>query len=376
MFGCMAGVVQKEYCHCHQVVYMIKKSFLFLLLLSFFFASHAIAASQTPARVMVVHSYESDHICGKPQGDGVVLALKEAGWEMGRNLELRSFFMDTKKTFTTPEAIQERGRLALNEIEAFKPQVVVVLDDNAVKQVLLPLVDREDISIVFSGMNGQPGDYSQKAAFLKSLQNPGHNVTGVYEKLHLVKSIRVIAASLGETGPADKVVGITDYSPTGNAITRQFELELKDARSPLAWELRRVKDFEEYKAVIAEINSDPNVRAIYPAALTLKTAEGETYTAGKIFEWTTANSNKPEMALNYYFSKIGLFGGAAVDFTRMGYQAGKKAAKILGGTRAGDIPIEDAVDYAIVFNLGRAKTLGIDIPKPLLTAADHVYKAQ
>jgi len=355
---------------------MVRKSFMFLFLLGLHFASTAIAAPHSLARVMVVHSYESDHICGKPQGDGVASALAEAGWVSGQNLELESFYMDTKKTFTTPEAIQERGRLALDAIEDFKPQVVVVLDDNAVKQVLLPLVDREDISIVFSGMNGQPAAYSEKVAFLESLQNPGHNVTGVYEKLHLVKSIRVVAASLGGIGPQDKVIGITDYSPTGNAITRQFELELKDASTPLAWELRRVKDFEEYKAVIAEINADPQVRAIYPAALTLQTAEGETYTAGKIFDWTTTHSEKPEMALNYYFSKIGLFGGAAVDFTRMGYQAGQKAAKILGGAKAGDIPIEDAMDYAIVFNLGRAQSLGIDIPKPLLTAADHVYKTQ
>jgi len=346
------------------------------LIAGFLGAQCLVAASQPEARVMVVHSYSSDHVCGKPQGDGVASALAEEGWFVGKNLELRSFYMDTKKTFTTPEEIAERGRLALQAIDEFKPQVVVVLDDNAVKEVLLPLVDREGVSVVFSGMNGQPDNYSRSATFLKSLQQPGHNVTGVYEKLHLLKSLRVIAASLGDTARGDKVVGITDYSPTGNAITRQFELELEGESPSMGWELRRVKDFEEYKALIRELNEDRHVRAIYPAALSLRTLEGETYAAGKIFEWTTQNSQKPEMALNYFFSKIGLFGGAAVDFTRMGYQAGKKTARILAGTRAGDIPIDDASDYAIVFNLDRAQSLGIDIPKALLTAADHVYKTK
>ncbi|MES9851555.1 MAG: ABC transporter substrate binding protein [Candidatus Thiodiazotropha sp. L084R] len=261
-------------------------------------------------------------------------------------------------------------------VEEFNPQVVIVLDDNAIREVMLPLVNRNDLSIVFSGMNGQPAEYNRKTEFLNSLDSPGHNVTGVYEKLHLVKSLRVIAAAIGDIKEGDKVVGITDYSPTGNAITRQFEIELEQKTPKLEWDLRRVRNFEEYKSLINELNQDPKVRAIYPAALKLLTADGQTYTAGNIFKWTTQNSLKPEMALNYYFSKIGLFGGAAVDFTAMGYIAGKKAAQILGGTSAGQIPIEDASDYAIVFNLQRAKALDIEIPDALLTAADQVYKEE
>lgn len=355
---------------------MCKRYLLVLGLLALLLGFGSSALAKESVRVLVVHSYSSQHVCGKPQGDGIAQALAEDGWVEGKNLELRSFFMDTKKTFTTPEAIQERGRLALQAVEDFKPQVVLVLDDNAVREVLLPLVDRDDLAVVFSGMNGQPVDYSEKASFLQSLEKPGHNVTGVYEKLHLVKSMRVMAAALGDVAPGDKVVGITDYSPTGNAITRQFAIELAGETPPFDWDLRRVKDFEEYQALIEELNADSTVRAIYPAALRLSAADGQTYIAGEIFDWTLKHSKKPEMALNYYFSKIGLFGGAAVDFTRMGYQAGKKAAKILAGTRAGDIPIEDAIDYAIVFNVSRAESLGIDIPKSLLTAADHVYREE
>ncbi len=134
-----------------------------------------------------------------------------------------------------------------------------------------------------------------------------------------------------------------------------------------------MRNFEEYQKTIREINKDNKVKAIYPAALSLKSADGQTYTAGKIFEWTIKNSKKPEMALNYYFSKIGLFGGAAVDFTAMGKLAGVKAGRILNSEPAGSLPIEDAPDYAIVFNIARAKSLGIEIPDALLTAADQVY---
>ncbi len=163
------------------------------------------------ARVLVVHSYGSEHICGKPQGDGVVAGLAAHGWLTGKNLELESVFMDTKKTYTTPEAIRARAKLAMEAVERFDPHVLVVLDDNAIREVMLPLIDREGLSIVFSGMNGQPQDYDKKVKFLRSVAAPGHNVTGVYEKLHLVKSLRVMAAALGELRPGDHVVGITDY---------------------------------------------------------------------------------------------------------------------------------------------------------------------
>lgn len=327
------------------------------------------------ARLMIVHSYEQEHVCGKPQAEGALAALRDRGWNLGENLELESYFMDTKRTHTSREAMRQQGELALARIKAFRPHVVMVLDDNAIREVMLPLAGSSDIAIVFSGMNAQPEDYNRKKHFLDSWQRPGSNVTGVYEKLHLVKSLAVIEAALSGFRPGDKVIGITDFTPTGNAITRQFAMEIEQSPpTNVIWEVHRVRDFSEYQALIHEISQDQRVRAIYPAALSLKTSSGETYTAPDIFAWTLANNRKPEMALNYYFSKTGLFGGAAVDFSMMGYVAGDKIAKILSGIPAGTLPIEAASDYAIVFNHKRAMDLGVYIPEALLTAADHVYR--
>jgi len=43
-------------------------------------------------------------------------------------------------------------------------------------------------------------------------------------------------------------------------------------------------------------------------------------------------------------------------------------------TSPGDIPIEEAERYALVFNLRRARELGMEIPIDILMAADVVYK--
>ncbi|MHC4638702.1 MAG: ABC transporter substrate-binding protein [Planctomycetota bacterium] len=345
---------------------------LILVCLAFFLITTNVAG-QEAKRVYIVASYEKDHICGGPQEEGVIKGLNKTGWFEGMNLKIKRYYMDTKRKNTTPEAMKKEADIVFRQIKEFKPEVLVVFDDNAFREVALPLAGGKDLPVVFSGMNGQPESYNVKKHFMDKRERPGGNITGVYEKLYVVRSVIVMQSAIpGLKGK--KIVGITDYSPTGNALTAQFEIELKNKLRDIDWELKKVKDWQEYTSLIKKLNDDREIGAIYPVALSLKVSDTVTYTAPEIFKWTVENSRKPEMALNYFFAKIGLFGGAAVDFKAMGLLAGKKAGQILNGEKAGNLSIEDAPDYAIVFNLKRAKELGINIPHPLLTAADHVYK--
>ena len=350
------------------MINLIKKviSYHIVILITFFNFSF-LHAQEVPL-IYIVHSYEQDHVCGKPQADGV----KETVQKMNTDVRIMEFFMDTKKTYTSARAIKKRGQLALDEIQQHQPQIVVTLDDNAFRTVGLTLVDHPKISVVFSGLNGQPESYHKAIPFLESREKPLHNITGIYEKLHLKRAISVIANTL----PHDKnskVIGITDYSPTGNAITHQFKLESQTGLA-LNWEVKRVKTFDDYKKLIKEINKDDNIIAIYPAALTLPTNDGKRVTAPDIFRWTLEHNKKPEVPLNYFFGKLGLFGGASVDFTAMGKQVGEKVVQILNGQKAGEIAIEESEDYAIVFNKARADKLNITIPEDVLFASDEIYQ--
>jgi putative ABC transport system substrate-binding protein len=330
------------------------------------------AKAQPAKRIFIVQSYEKGHVCGEPQAEGILGALAAGGWTVGRNLTVQSYYMDTYRTNATPEAMQREGQTALQQIAELKPDLVFVLDDAAVRQVMLPLIGRSDLSVVFSGMNGQPEMYDGLKKYMDSRAHPGSNVTGVYEKLYAAQSLKVMAQAMPQLR-GSKAVMITDFSPTGNGLTKQFELELKDVKE-VSWEVRRVKDWAEYTALIETLNNDPAVKAIYPVALTLPAEGGARYAAAQIYDWTIAHSRKPEMAINYFFARMGLFGGAVINFGSMGKLAGQKGAKILAGTKAGNLPIEDAPDSAIVFNLKRAKDLGIEIPPRVLAAANAIYK--
>jgi putative tryptophan/tyrosine transport system substrate-binding protein len=324
-------------------------------------------AESPPKRLFILHSYESDHICGQPQQEGVVKALAEAGWQADANLTVQTYFMDTYRTNNTPELIKAQGDRALQAIRQFQPDLLVVIDDNAFRTVVPSLVD-QPMAIVFTGMNGQPEDYKHAFRFMESREKPGHNVTGVYEKLHVRDAVRIMSHILPDL---KKVRVLTDTSPTGKAIARQVDLELAGgSHLSCQVESRVIGTWEEFQKEIDAINRDPATGAYYLGTVMLKDRQGKVYTAPQMIAWDLQKCRKPAMPINYSYCRLGLFGGASVDFKAMGQQAGKMAEAIFQGTSAGDIPIEAAERYALVFNLKRAQKLGVAIPLDILAAAD------
>ena len=78
--------------------------------------------------------------------------------------------------------IEARAAIALKEIEAFNPDVVVTLDDNAFRTVALAIAHK-DIPVVFSGLNRRPESYLTDPPWIKTRNEPGGQITGVIEKI-------------------------------------------------------------------------------------------------------------------------------------------------------------------------------------------------
>src|SRR5262245_20069097 len=74
------------------------------------------AQAQQSKRIYIVQSYEQGHVCGEPQAEGILQALAENGWANGKNLTVRSYYMDTYRKNAAPEAMQGEGQKALAEI--------------------------------------------------------------------------------------------------------------------------------------------------------------------------------------------------------------------------------------------------------------------
>src|ERR1700680_2029957 len=66
-----------------------------------------------PKRIYIVQSYEAGHVCGEPQAEGELQSLSVGGWTVGRNLAVKTYYMDTYKTNTSPESMHREGQKAL-----------------------------------------------------------------------------------------------------------------------------------------------------------------------------------------------------------------------------------------------------------------------
>ena len=319
-------------------------------------------------RVYIVHSYENDHVCGVPQGEGIVKKLQET---YGDRVWSKVHFMNTKTINGTPDKMKNDASFVLKDIDRFQPDIVFTIDDNAFREVGLKLVGR-NYPVIFSGLNGQPETYNKKTPFLNNNGKPNKNITGVYEKLHFETAIN---AMKGVNPQLSKVVALLDESPTGRAIRIQIQKELDTGRIETRVVFKHVGTMPAYRDAINEINADDTVQAVYPVVLSVegdsKTRVGFKSTLKVFLE----KSKKPGMALNFAFARLGLFGGASVDFGAMGKQAGQMGIESLKGKPVDRLPIESAQEYLITFNISRARMLGIQIPDEMIGAAiiyDHM----
>ena len=62
------------------------------------------------------------------------------------------------------------------------------------------------------------------------------------------------------------------------------------------------------------------------------------------------------------------------DMQHLWRRAAELVDKILRGTKAGDIPVEQATKFELLINLVAAKALGFEIPAMLLARADGVIE--
>jgi putative ABC transport system substrate-binding protein len=99
--------------------------------------------------------------------------------------------------------------------------------------------------------------------------------------------------------------------------------------------------------------------------------------------FTPLRSEIAELAISYRLPTMFIFktyveaGGLlsyGADLVAMHRQAATHVAKILKGTKVGDIPIEQPNRFELVVNLKTAKAIGIELPTSILLRADEVIE--
>jgi putative ABC transport system substrate-binding protein len=292
----------------------------------------------------------------KPRVAAVRDGLKDEGLVEGRDyvLETRSANGD----------FSQLPRLA-QELDALKPRVFVAAAHAvaAVRQL------RPDAPLVFTAIAVDP----IAVGLAKSYTRPGGTATGnVMNAIGGEESLtakrlgffREMVPNIRRLG----MIGVADYGVARLETSEVSALRKATAQLGISFDNYEIKStLDDFEAVLSKALND-GVEAFYISddpALTYRMS----FVAPRVLA-----TGKPTFGPYPDWARAGLlltYSSDAIDGFR---RAGAYAAKIIRGTKPGDLPIEQASKFWLVINLRTARQLGIKAPSDLLAVADEVIE--
>ncbi|MDY6918515.1 MAG: ABC transporter substrate binding protein [Chloroflexota bacterium] len=323
--------------------------------------------------VLVVHSYHEGWDWNQDVQDGIVEGLSREGYSEGEDYELTTFYMDTKVTYTTTEAIEGRAALAVDLIQESNPDIVFVNDDNALKYVAVEYVEshpESGLPFVFSGVNLDPTVYGP----IESLGAPGGTITGALERFPYYEAFSLARTVCPE---ASSIVLLADSSPSSDFVVGAFHERYLDviADSPLdVIGPVQLDTFQGWQDAVSYYQEEAGFLGVMTYHQ-LRDEDGEIVDASEVVEWTTSHSTLPEMGFLTFHAEDGFLAACGASGYETGVYAGAVGGDILNGADPGAIAIEDPGVIEVAVNLARADALGITIPPEVLADADVVFGA-
>jgi putative tryptophan/tyrosine transport system substrate-binding protein len=205
------------------------------------------------------------------------------------------------------------------------------------------------------------------AGFVASLNRPGGNVTGVS-----VLNIEVLPKRLEmlhELVPTAKLIAFL-YSPTNLvADTDVIGKHLRSAADATGVELLpvdvgRLDDLERAFAKIADAKAD----ALFVSADVFM------LTNGKLIVDLAARFKIPAVYPLRGFAVGGGLVSYGTNYPDAYRLVGDYIGRVLNGEKPEDLPVQQVTKLELVINMKTAKSLGLEIPLPLLGRADEVIE--
>ncbi len=295
-------------------------------------------------RVLVVHSYHPEYAWCTEITQGL-----SRGWR-GAALDVQYAYMDTKRH--TEEAWKRRaGREVLSRLETNRPDVVVLVDDDAQQYVGMALVDT-DLPVVFCGVNADPTVYGY----------PARNVTGFIERPPLEEGV----AFLRRFRPCRRIAFLSNDDNTSRGAL-VYSKNAYFGESIVEWRL--LETFSSWKRQILEYNETMDGILLYTYH-TLKDGEGRWVDPSEVMAWTRNEAKIPILG----FFEFCVQDGAALGVVESGEEIGEKAAdyvlRILSGVSPGDLPVTRNTHYRYMVNAETARKIKLECPPALLEGVE------
>ena len=335
--------------------------------------SNPTGTSARGKKILAIYSYHPEWGWNIDTEKGIIDGLSARGYQKDKNYELRSFYMDTKVTYTLIGQIQARGDQAIKLIEDYNPDLVFINDDNALTYVAVPYSVKHpesNIPFIFAGINGDPSEFK---TVIDSLAKPGHNITGDLERFPFHEAFSLAKRIL----PTMKTVTLfADASESSNSLIKIMKADgiLTDKNLALkVVEIVQVEKFSDWQKKIEEYQKKTDSIGILTYAQ-LRDDKGEVVDASEVVAWTITHNKLPEIGFLLFHAEDGFWSAVGVSPYKTGKHIANTAADIMtGAKKAGDIPITDPKLVDVAFNIKRSEMLGVKIPLDILGLATQIY---
>ena len=311
------------------------------LLLIVSFASAGFAKNYAGKKILFVDSYHEGYAWSDGITEGIQKTLD------GTGVELKIIRMDTKRNGS--DAFKKEAALKVKSaIETFKPDVVIVADDNASKYLVMPYFKDADIPFVFCGVNWDAAVYGY----------PYKNATGMVE----VTPIPQILEQLRSYAKGDRMGLIAPDIATAHK-------EVDNYRKIFGYEVTDyyAKDFEDWKKGFKELQGKVDMLII--------DSDGGLYKdhADEMKAFVEANTQIPTGSAYDFMALYALltYGKVAQE---QGVWSAQAALEILDGKSPADIPLVKNKEGSLIINIRIAKKMGAEVPFEILESADKVIE--
>jgi ABC-type uncharacterized transport system substrate-binding protein len=274
--------------------------------------------------------------------------LRKLGFIQGRNLTI-----DLRPTE------QDFPALSADATEMVRSNVELIFASGPEATLQAAIGTGPTIPIVMAAINYDP----IARGYVKSLAQPGGNVTGVF---------------LRQTELAEKQVELLTQAFPGKprlaVLSDEFSADLRAAAERRARSLGLESSF--LKLEDPPYDFDAAFRTLAnasPDMLLVLSSPFFSRSGGHISELAIRH-RLPSMFIFRGYAEAGGLMSYGADVIAMYRQSATYVAKILRGAKPSDLPVEQPTKFEFIVNLKTAKAMGIELPTEILLRADEVIE--
>ena len=343
---------------------------LFGILLIGFVSSHVMASEGYGGkkRIFIVSSYAPNYLWSQSTNRGLTAAMLRYGYlddeeqvnaftehdfVESSNAIIKKSWMDSKRRNSSKEIAEATLRI-MSEIKAFKPDLVMLGDDNAANYIGNQLLDTQT-PVVFWGINGLPLKYG----LVDSMDRPGHNVTGVWQAGYHKESLELLQRLVPS---AQRFAILACDSITARSNVKQIQSLARQGKLPLQLiDTVMTNSYRDFQKRTLELVDQVDAFFVLNHD-TMRDENGNHVDMLTVGKWYLEKIQKPEASHEDQFVKEGMLLTANDSGFNQAYRAFEMAYDILEqGLNPGLMRTVTPSRGPFMVNQRRATMLGINL---------------